>query len=176
MLKYHGKFVAILTCIFVLCCSITAMAGEVWAPYKGYSSVNHSYAFNIFYFNWDAIKSFESKNTYEQESQVYDKKFANYNKYWSSNMPRAYYDTPFLDSIDNFTVGSATAVVLSPYKQYYTYMSLKKEKNNSATVRIKGQKGKRSPSWCYSTWCIFAEATTETMAKFTAPGSKSWRY
>ena len=176
MLNFNKKLVVIFTCIFIFCSSMTVAAGEVWAPYRGYSSVNHSYAYNSFYFNWNAVKSFESKNTYEQESQVYDNKFANYAHYWTSNLPRAYYDTAFCDSLDNFTIGSAAAVVLRPYQQYYTYMALKKEKKDSAIVRIKGQKGKRSPSWCYSTWCIYAEATTGTMAKITAPGSKSWTY
>jgi len=117
-----------------------------------------------------------ASSTYEHETQVYNKNFADYNGYWSSNLPRAYYDTPFCDSIDNFTIGSAQASSIRVNSQYYTYMALRAGSASNATVRTKGQKGHRWPSWCYSTWCIFADATTSSMATFTAPGGMSWWY
>jgi len=147
---------------------------ELWVPYAGGSDVNQSYTYQTFYFN--NISSYGSADTYEHETQVYDKNFANYAGYWSSNMPSAYYDTPFSDSIDNFTIGTFTGASLQTYTQYYTYMSLSAGSASSATVRIKGQKGHRYPSWCYSTWCVFADATTESMATFTAPTGLSWTY
>jgi len=147
---------------------------ESWAPYGGGSDVNQSYTYQTFYFN--NISAYGSADTYEHETQVYDKNFADYAGYWSSNMPSAYYDTPFSDSIDNFTIGTFTGASLQTYTQYYTYMSLSAGSASSATVRIKGQKGHRSPSWCYSTWCVFADATTGSMATFTAPGGMSWQY
>lgn len=55
-------------------------------------------------------------------------------------------------------------------------MSLRAGSASTATVRIKGQKGHRYPSWCYSTWCVFADATTGSMATFTAPAGMSWQY
>ena len=147
---------------------------ELWAPYGGSSDVKQTYTYQTFYFN--NVSSYGSANTYEHETQVYNKNFADYAGYWSSNMPSAYYDTPFLDSIDNFTIGTFTGASLKVYTQYYTYMSLKAGSGSTATVRIKGQKGHRYPSWCYSTWCVFADATTGSMATFTAPSGMSWQY
>lgn len=147
---------------------------ESWAPYAGGSDVQQTYTYQTFYFN--NISNYGSADTYEHETQVYDKNFANYAGYWSSNMPSAYYDTPFLDSIDNFTVGTFNAASLQTYTQYYTYMSLSAGSASSATVRIKGQKGHRYPSWCYSTWCVYADATTGSMASFNAPSGMSWEY
>lgn len=186
--------------LFVL--STCAVAGEFWAPNRGYSSVNQSYA--------DA-------ETYEQETQVYNNLFADYNDYWSSNLPQAYYDAPFQDETDNFTIGSFQGTDLEPHKQYYTYMALKKGNSsdcrgccsshggvvcnsgtpacrdgtplsetcaakgcnqclNEATVRIKGQKGERIPSGCYSTFCVFANATTGSMCILNAPAYSDWTY
>ena len=141
---------------------------ERWAPYYGTAQVNQSYTFQTFYFN--NVSDFGSNSTYEHETQVSDKRFADYANYWSSNLPYAYKDTPFLDSIDNFTVGSSRAVYLRTYVYYYTYMALRPGTVYTSTVRIKGQKGYRSPSWCTSTWCIWPDATTSTaMTTFTAP-------
>lgn len=147
---------------------------ELWAPYGGTSDVNQSYTYQTFYFN--VAGAFGSTSTYEHETQVYDKNFADYNNYWSSNLPNAYYDTPFADTLDNFTVGSAQASSIITYTQYFTYMALRPGSASSATVRIKGQKGFRSPSWCYSTWCIWPEATTSSMTTFIAPAGMSWQY
>ncbi|MFA5947846.1 MAG: hypothetical protein WC806_02645 [Candidatus Gracilibacteria bacterium] len=154
--------------------SVKSSTHESWAPYGGTSDVNQTRTYQTFYFN--KVSDFGSTSTYESESQVYDKKYADYNNYWCSNLPNSYYDTPFLDSIDNFTIGSSKASSLVTGKQYYTNMSLKKGTVNSALIRIKGQKGHRTPSFCYSTWCIFADATTGSMAVFTAPGGMCWAY
>jgi hypothetical protein len=70
-------------------------AGEPWAPYSGYSSVNQDKAYNRFYFsNIEGVYS--DIETYEHETQVYNTQFADYDGYWSSNLPRAYYATPSL--------------------------------------------------------------------------------
>jgi len=55
-------------------------------------------------------------------------------------------------------------------------MELTAGSSGSATVRIKGQLGSRIPSICYSTWCVFASATTGTMALHSAPSGMSWQY
>lgn len=147
---------------------------EPWAPYTGGSDVQRTYTYQTFKF--DNVSNYGSADTYEHETQVYDKNFADYAGYWSSNMPSAYYDTPFSDSIDNFTIGTFTAASLQTETQYYTYMSLSPGTVLNATVRIKGQKGHRFPGWCYSTWCVFADATTQSMATFNAPAGMSWIY
>lgn len=155
--------------------NIESLYHETWAPYAGTSEVSQYKAYNTFYFNGNM---FSWTSTYEHETQVYDKNFADYDKYWSSNLPAKYYDTPFIDSIDNFTIGSSQASLIQPFTEYYTYMALRPVPGGSsnATVRIKGQKGVRRPSFCYWTYCIFSEATTNSIVTFTAPSSISWQY
>lgn len=145
----------------------TGAGHESWAPYYGKSKVTRQLTFQFLYFN--KVSDFGSNSTYECETQVYDKKYADFDGYWSSNFPRAYYDTPFSDQIDNFTVGCAQASSLQANTMYYTEMSLRQQTSSTAQVRIKGQKGHRLPIGCYSTWCIFADATTGSLANFYAP-------
>lgn len=207
----------LLTSVLLFIASWSSLwAGEPWAPTHGYSSVNQQKTYNNFYFS-SVEGNFTEEQTYEHETQVYNIQFADYAGYWSSNLPSAYYDTPFLDDIDNFTVGSAQASNIASNKQYYTYMALRKGNNsdckgccsdhggvccsngttaccdgsplsstcvakgcnqclNVSTVRIKGQLGHRIPSWCYSTWCIYADATTSSMCVLTAPSYQNWTY
>jgi hypothetical protein len=154
--------------------SYASLYHEDWAPAGGGSEVYQSYTYSTFYFN--DVSDYGSDDTYEHETQVYDENFADYDNYWSSNMPDAYYDTPFLDDIDNFTVGTFSGDELEDDTEYFTYMSLSAGSSQNATVRIKGQMGHRFPSWCYSTWCVFADATTSSMAIFSAPAGMSWQY
>lgn len=154
------------------------VAARLWYPTRGTAKVDKTIAYNTFYFN-DAsgFDYFNGILTYEHETQVYDKNFSDYGGYWSSNLPNAYKDTPFLDSIDNFTIGSSKASSIVANTKYYTSMSLKSGSASSASVRIKGQLGHRSPSSCYSTWCIYADMTTPTLKSLTAPASTvSWTY
>lgn len=202
--------------VFVALISHQAQAGESWAPSSGYSSVSQQKAYNNFHFT-GVEGNYMDVETYEHETQVYNVHFADFNGYWSSHLPSAYYDTPFLDDIDNFTIGSAKASDVVSNRQYYTYMALKKGNSsdcvgccsdhggvccnsgvsmccdgtslsatctakgcnqclNESVVRIKGQKGHRVPSWCYSTWCIYADATTPSMCVLQAPAYQSWTY
>ncbi len=152
---------------------------KLWYPTKGSTKTTKGLAFNIFYFgDASGFDSFNGILTYEHETQVYNTNFANYGGYWSSNLPRAYKDTQFLDTLDNFTIGSSKASDIVANTQYYTSMDLTGGSASSATVRIKGQLGHRYPSSCYSTWCIFADMTTPTLKSYTAPISTqvSWTY
>lgn len=199
-----------------LCISAPVFAGEPWAPASGYSSVNQTKTYNEFVFA-SLNGQYGDDETYEHETQVYNNAYADYDGYWRSNLPAKYYDTPFSDDIDNFTVGSARAADLQDGVRYVTYMRLTKGNSsdcqgccsshggvvcssgvtqcadgtplsttcaakgcnqclNEATVRIKGQRGHSVIPGCTSTWCIFADATTETMCLLNAPQYKSWVY
>ncbi len=152
---------------------------ESWAPYGGTSKVTQGVSYQTFYFN--NISSFGSTRTYEHEVQVYNRAYTSYAGYWSSNLPSAYLDTEFGDNNGNnirlLTVGSAQASSLATYSQYYTYMSLSPGLATSADVRVKGQIGHRYPTTCYSTWCVWGDATTSSMTVFTAPNNGiSWQY
>lgn len=144
-------------------------ASYSWQPYRGSSKVNKGITFQVFYFR--DVSGFGSNSTYEHETQVYNTKFANYANYYQTNLPSGYKDTQFLDwnGIDNFTVGTPYASQLKKETQYYTSMALSPESVATATVRIKGQIGHRTPSWCSSTWCIFGDATTPSLIIYTAP-------
>lgn len=113
----------------VFCVAAPAFAGEPWAPVSGYSSVNQSKTYNRFVFS-SLTGQYGDDETYEHETQVYNIAFADYDGYWSSNLPSKYYDTPFYDDIDNFTIGSARAADLQDGVQYYTYMALTKGNNS----------------------------------------------
>lgn len=113
----------------MLCIAAPLFAGEQWAPVSGYSSVNQTKAYNRFVFA-PLSGQYADDETYEHETQVYNNAFSDYDGYWSSNLPTKYYDTPFLDDIDNFTIGSARAADLKDGVQYYTYMALTKGNNS----------------------------------------------
>ena len=147
---------------------------ESWAPCSGTSEVTQAHTYQTFYF--DKTSDYDGDDTYEHETQVYNNDFSDYAGSWSSNMPSAYYDTPFSDKIDNFTIGTFDAALLKINTQYYTFMSLSAGSASNAVVRIKGQKGHRFPSSCYSTWCVFPDATTSSMIAFTAPNAVGWMY
>ena len=103
--------------VFSMLCVSVVFAGEQWAPSSGYSSVNQTKTYNRFIFA-SLADQYGDDDSYEQETQVYNNNYADYNGYWSSNLPAKYYDTPFLDDIDNFTIGSARAADLEDGKNY----------------------------------------------------------
>ncbi|MFH1171066.1 MAG: hypothetical protein V1778_00825 [bacterium] len=155
-----------------------SMWHERWAPYGGTSEVPRSYTYQSFKFN--NMQDFSGGNrTYEHETQIYNRNYANYGGYWATSMPYGYKDTQFGDTMDNFTVGTYRADRLSAYTWYWTYMSLSRQSASSAVCKIRGQIGHRNPSWCYSTWCVWADATTYPgqLASLTLPNyGFCWQY
>lgn len=132
---------------------------ERWAPCGGYSEVPRDYTWQRFVFN--NVQDFAGSNrTYEHETQIYDRNYANFGGYWATNLPNPYKDTGFGDGIDNFTIGTYRADHLRTQVWYWTYMSLTPQSSPTALCKIRGQIGHRFPSWCYSTWCVWADATT----------------
>ena len=57
--------------------AFSVLAGEVWAPVSGYSSVDQTKAYNSFSFVLPADQ-YSSGETYEHETQVYNNAFADY--------------------------------------------------------------------------------------------------
>lgn len=135
--------------------------GNSWIPYAGTTHVSQTFASNTFKFN--NVSEFEWNKTYEHETQIYNTNYADYAGSRNSNLPRAYKDTQFLDDIDNFTIGSADASQLIAGRNYFTYMDLTPWSESTWTIKIKGQIWHRFPSFCYSTWCIIADATSPTL-------------
>lgn len=166
-----------------------ASAQYPWVPYKGYSIVDQSQTKQTFTFSKSAVKEFGSKSTYECETQIYDKKFADCEgKIWHSSLPHYYIDTQWCDfaplasgEVDNFTMGSAEANKIKGETEYYTYIKLKPGSVKSAEVIIKGQKGHRiidnkNYPLRYSTWNIAADATSNGLLSFKAPSGKKPLY
>ena len=116
--------------LFMFGVATPLFAGEPWAPVSGYSSVTQTSAYNRFVFGPLVNGQYADDQTYEHETQVYNNYFADYAGDWSSNMPAKYYDTPFLDDIDNFTIGSAKAADLKVGINYFTRMKLKRGNNS----------------------------------------------
>ena len=120
----------------LMCISPNMFTGEPWTPVTGYSSVNQSKTYNKFTLLGG---QYDDSDTYEYETQVYNNAFADYDGYWSSSLPGKHYDTPFLDAIDNFTIGSARASELEDGKYYYTYVRLKKGNDSDEDKRTCGE-------------------------------------
>ena len=80
---------------------------------------------------------------------------------WASNMPNKYKDTQFADGNKEytFTVGTSDARKLKSGKTYTTYFRTAYGNTTVDSAKINLQRGNRSPSFCHSTWCIFAEST-----------------
>lgn len=108
----------------VLSANIALAAVSQWSPVGGESDVQKEYTYQRMY--WADTSGFGSIGTYEHETIVYNPGFANpaSGGYWASNLPRAYKDTQFRDSTENFTVGSAAASSISRHTWYYTYYDL----------------------------------------------------
>lgn len=155
--------------------NIVFAAVSQWSPVGGESDVQKEYTYQRMY--WNDILGFGSNGTYEHETIVYNSGFAKpaSGGYWASNLPRAYKDTQFKDSTENFTVGSAAASSIATYTWYYTYYDLSPENASVATtdIRINGQRGHRYPSWCYSTWCVWGDESWG-LVTFRAPAGLSW--
>lgn len=171
-----SSFVSAMILGFVVIALPALATHETYTPYGGESDVNRESSYNRMV--WDSRSSFTSTSTYEHETIIYSSKFAKpaSGGYWASDLPLAYKDTRAFDWTDNFAVGSSSAINIVRYWWYYTYYDLSPEDQSTTTsrVRINGQKGHRSPSWCYSNaWCVYPDATYG-LVEFTAPAGLSW--
>ncbi len=99
-------------------------------------------------------------------------------KSWASNLPRKYNDTRYSDSENTptYTVGSADALQLVASKTYFTL--IRAAPGNTTTDRgtLVGQIGMRIPKPCYSTWCVFSNASRILVPAWDVPvpGVLSW--
>lgn len=125
------RLLIILVVFVKLFSAAPVLAAEPWIPYKGYSSVTQSMTYQDFTFKSGVKNSFGSNASYEHETQVYEKKFADYsNGRCFSNLPYYYRDTQACDSwpyasrsVDNFTVGSAKAEDIQEEKNIIPILS-----------------------------------------------------
>lgn len=83
---------------------------------------------------------------------------------YDTNFPTPYLDTPVADSPTVFiaAMGSAEGKNINTsttYSNKIYFWSNKPVSNSGYTWRHKGQIGTRSPSNCYSTWCVYSTKT-----------------
>lgn len=145
---------------------------QSWAPYTGTSEVNRSYSYQWFMFN-DLSKLGSSMATYEHETHVWDKNYANQTGYWASNMPNAYLDCGNFESVDNFAVGTFTANQLRTYVWYYTYIGLYGQSSSSSTVSIWAQRGTR---WSWSCWNVYSNEHAGPLTTHGTGGGICWQF
>jgi len=100
---------------------------------------------------------------------------------WDSNQPNAYGDTQLDDGTNErpFSVGSADATKFVSNRWYYFVIyDVRGASSGPTMTKLQAQRGHRSPSGCYSTYCVYADNTV-TIVPFSAyysPGDCYWRY
>lgn len=119
-------------------------------------------------------------DTYEAEFKTYNYDGRHYYSLssgdvlgWDTNFPRGYLDTGAFDSSNEpqYTIGSADIDAATAYTTYTTYIQVRLGNVDVDAAKTQGQRGNRTPNWCYSTWCIFADDTNpQTPGWWTLPG------
>jgi hypothetical protein len=145
---------------------------QMWAPYGGTSEVSKYRSYQRFIFN-DVSKFGSSMASYEHETHIFDKNYANQTGYWSSSMPNAYLDCGNNDSVDNFAVGTFTANKLRTYTWYDAYIGLTGQSAPSSTVTIWAQRGTR---WGWSCWYVKSDEHAGPLITQGTGSGISWQF
>ncbi len=170
-----------------------ADCNDPWSPYlmirkAGRSSVSGEYRYGDLEMYWNANRL---GNLECYEDVTYEPDFVTNNNdglhyftktivSWASNFPSEYKDTSFGDSdLERvYTVGTSRATQLNANTQYDTYF--RTEFGNASTdgAKIISQRGNRTPSYCDSTWCIFARESSRVPDSGwpQIPGENSFTY
>jgi hypothetical protein len=157
--------------------------GPSWMP--GYTGQRYIYQT----FKWSPARIAALQNcgtdrdnmTYEPDATFDNTDGLHYfgrKKSFASNLPRRYNDTRFSDSDDRptYTVGSGDALQLVADKTYFTLIRTAAGNASSDQGGLVGQLG--NPKACYSTWCIFSNASEILVPEWQVPvpGSKTWNH
>lgn len=140
-----------------------------WITAKAGKSSIEGRRFGVTHFEWSAsrLANLKCHNdvTFEPDFVTYNYDGRHYFDKsitaWSTTMPSGYKDTQFADSNNEwvFTVGTSDAKKLAADTTYRTYFRTAYGNYSSDTAKLTLQRGNRTPTWCHSTWCIFAAAT-----------------
>jgi Right handed beta helix region len=165
------------------------MTGPSWV--EPYASRNQRYIYQTFTWNTSRIAAIQAcannqyyKNlTYEPDAVFNNLDGQSYfgrKMSFASNLPRRYDDTRFDDNPDTptYTVGSGDATQLVADRLYFTLMRTNPGNAVSDTGSLNAQIGKRRPRFCYSTWCIYAQATEPLVGEWgvSVPGTRFWSH
>lgn len=132
-----------------------------------------------------------SAGTYEHQHIFYNYDGRAYGNappagYWDSNLPSPYVDTQIFDSANekNVTIGSAHArgFETNPAGTWRYTTRFTSGGGSSSLVKIQAQRGLRTPTGCYTTYCSFgcnSQANYINLVPFQsglrAPGRICWR-
>ena len=174
-----------------------------WEPDVGVSIVdsNYGYRYSLQYMGWYS-NNFNGNATYEHDfflnnynnnpGTYLNPKSTSYpgcfpvSTYATTTWPPASY--PYLDTrlsgnligCENeeipYTIGAAKADEIPSGTWQYTYIATQPGNANWDKFKLQGQKGYRLPSWCYTTWCSFGDATVKLVPAWNSgvPGMVSW--
>ena len=75
-----------------------------------------------------------------------------------------------------YTIGAAKVDAIPAGIWQYTYIVTQPGNVNYDKFKLQGQKGYRSPSWCYTTWCGFSDGIVNLVPAWNSlvPGSVAW--
>ena len=174
--------------------SCTSTSSTQYVNSWGYSYISADaysrYVYQYMYWHDSSRLSWFSANansTWELDTFFYNYDGRAYGNapsgYWASDMPYPYVDTQAFDPSAEkaVTVGSANAAGLSAGRVYYYVTRMTSGAGSSSLVKLQAQRGLRSPSWCYSTWCSFGCSTASNyervvpfQAGYYAPGCRRY--
>lgn len=189
--------------------TIAAVDQETWVPEYGKVQTGDSSTEGERYvwqkLHWDDASGFAVSDTYEPDFFLYNYDGTNGKNYLdkretsgsfpvmayaSSDLPSAYLDTRAMDPTNSlgernelaYTIGSSNADTITTGYTYITYIRTAKGQASTDKGKLQSQRGYRSPSWCYTTWCSFGYENDSTsrykpVTSWTVPvpGYLEWR-
>ena len=177
-----------------------------WAPKRGFVKTaccagdrNLRFAYQKFEWNKWRMSNLKNKNSrpwYEADNLYVRDRGTYLGKvgYWTSNMPRKYLDTEFLDRFTSpdvrvMSVGSLQVEDLKPDRWYFTTIRAFKGNQDSDGAGANAQYGIRRNEYCLSgslsdapkrrwnAWCAIQGSASDVLVglgDYRAPGSARW--
>lgn len=133
----------------------------IWTDVSGFGT-NSTYEHDFFLYNYDGKTYLSRGQSLNGIPQV---------NYWGSNLPRAYLDTRFGDPAGEvaYVIGCADGDAIQLNTWYWSQIRTAKGDSNTDLAKLFGQLGYRSPSGCYTTWCVFASQTEPVVGSWSTP-------
>jgi|GEM_PF-6282410 len=173
MLK--GKRALVVLICFMVTLSfppLTFAALPAYVPDRGVYDIGKSWAFSAFIWNEPGFTAWYPE-AYEHEFRVNNEGFAQYDGYWSSNLPQAYLDLEDNQGQghDEFVIGSDDAEGIRTNTEYSMYIDLKDQNPSvtSASFILEAERCQDVPGQSYN---IPQEYYTITSS--TAPDDGTW--
>jgi len=174
-----------------------------WLPNYGTIDIKPSstpgqrYVLNLVYWHTsDRVSGFDATSAYEHDFFLNDSDTSQYGpgtylddsqsinevpivEHWSSTLPSPYLDTRLTDDdyFKAFTIGSADGNAIQSGTYYNYYIRTVNGDASTDNGFLQAQLGYRSPSWCYTTWCVFGSSYVDIYNEYDVdpiPGTFSW--